>query len=144
MLLNKFDTFLGKLLETITTVALSATVIITFLQVVYRYVLQQPLSWSQEVLMICFVYGILFGSALAIKNSEHLTVDLFDDPPIWFSRILKTIEFIVVGVLIIVLLYYGYVLVMDNFASGQILGILPVKKAYVYMAVPIRACSKSL
>lgn len=137
MALNKIDSFLGKLLEIITTICLSATVVITLLQVVFRYVLQQPLSWSQEVLMVSFVYSILFGSALAIKNSEHLTVDLYDNISRGFSIVLKTLEFIVVGTMIIVLVYYGSILVMENFESGQILGLLPVKKAYVYLALPV-------
>lgn len=139
MVLNKMDSFFGKVLEVITTICLSATVILTFLQVIFRYVIQQPLSWSQELLMISFVYSILFGSALAIKNNEHLTVDLYDDISNIFSIILKTLEFIVVGTMIIILLYYGYILVMDNFESGQTLGILPLKKAYVYLAIPISA-----
>ncbi|MEC5423331.1 TRAP transporter small permease subunit [Virgibacillus sp. C22-A2] len=135
----KIDSLLGKLLEIITTICLSATVFITLLQVVFRYVIQQPLSWSQEVLMISFVYSILFGSALAIKNSEHLTVDLYENVSKLFSIVLKTLEFIVVGTMIVVLLYYGYILVMDNFKSGQIIGIFPVKKAYVYLALPVSA-----
>ncbi|MFC4557837.1 TRAP transporter small permease [Virgibacillus kekensis] len=139
MALNKIDSFLGKLLEIITTICLSVTVVVTFLQVIFRYVLQQPLSWSQEVLMISFVYSILFGAALAIKNREHLTVDLYDNVSKVFSSILKTLEFIVVGVVIGVLLYYGSILVIDNFQSGQIIGILPIKKAYVYLAVPVSA-----
>lgn len=139
MVLNKIDSFLGKLLEIITTLCLSATVIVTLLQVVFRYVLQQPLSWSQEVLMISFVYSVLFGSALAIKNGEHLTVDLYDNLSKLYSILLKTIEFFVVGVVIVVLLYYGFILVIDNFQSGQIIGILPIKQAYVYLAIPISA-----
>ncbi|WP_099159633.1 TRAP transporter small permease [Virgibacillus ndiopensis] len=137
MALSKIDSFLGKLLEIITTICLSAAVVVTLLQVVFRYVIQQPLSWSQEVLMVSFVYSILFGSALAIKNSEHLTVDLYDNLSNTFSIILKTLEFIVVGVMIVTLVYYGFILVMDNFESGQVLGILPVKKAYVYLALPV-------
>jgi TRAP-type transport system small permease protein len=139
MVFNKIDTFLGKLLEVIITVCLSVAVIVTFLQVLFRYVLQQPLSWSQEVLMISFVYSVLFGAALAIKNREHLTVDVLENAPGWFSKILNILEFVIVAIVIIVLMYFGYLLVMDNFESGQILGILPIKKAYVYLAIPLSA-----
>ncbi|MCF6411354.1 TRAP transporter small permease [Pseudalkalibacillus salsuginis] len=139
MVFNKIDAFLGKLLEVIITICLSATVVITFLQVIFRYVLKQPLSWSQEALMISFVYSVLFGAALAIKNRDHLTVDMLENAPKLLSKILEVLEFIVVGIVIVVLLYFGYLLVMDNFASGQVLGILPIQKAYVYLAVPLSA-----
>ncbi|WP_067725911.1 TRAP transporter small permease [Oceanobacillus damuensis] len=139
MTLKRLDAILGRLLEIIITACLGAVVIITFLQVLFRYVLQQPLTWSQEALMISFVYSVLFGAALAIKNNDHLKVDLFEKMPSLLRKLFMIVEFIVVGILIITLFYYGYLLVMSNLESGQILGILPIKKAYVYMAIPLSA-----
>lgn len=139
MLLSKIDTAITKFLEIITAVSLVIAVALTLIQVIYRYVLQQPLSWSQEVVMMAFVYSVLFGAALAIKNSDHLTVDLYEEIPKAFSVFLRILEFVVVGTMIVILLYFGYELVMANFRSGQILGILPIQKAYVYLAVPLSA-----
>lgn len=130
---------LGKVLQVLATVSLSLTVIITFLQVLFRYVFKSPISWSQEVLMISFVYSILFGAALAVKNKEHLTVDLFDNLSSIKEKILVVIEFIITGTVILILLYFGWELVRANFESGQIVGILPLKKAYVYLAIPLSA-----
>ena len=130
---------LGKVLQVLATVSLSITVIITFLQVLFRYVFKSPISWSQEVLMISFVYSILFGAALAVKNKEHLTVDLFDNLSSIKEKILVVIEFIVTGTVILILLYFGWELVRANLNSGQIVGILPLKKAYVYLAIPLSA-----
>lgn len=137
LVLNKIEYIVGKVLEVIVTVTLSITVILTLMQVVYRYVLQQPITWSQEALMISFVYSVLFGAALAIKNKEHLTVDLYENIPKLFSIFLQALEFIVVGTVIVVLGYYGYMLMMDNLQSGQTLASMPVKKAYIYAAIPI-------
>jgi len=130
---------LGKVLQVLATVSLSLTVIITFLQVLFRYVFKSPISWSQEVLMISFVYSILFGAALAVKNKEHLTVDLFDNLSSIKEKILVVIEFIITGTVILILLYFGWELVRANLESGQIVGILPLKKAYVYLAIPLSA-----
>lgn len=139
MSFKKIDDYLGRALEIIITICLSAVVIITFLQVVFRYVFKQPLGWSQEVLMVCFVYSVLFGAALAIKNSEHLQVNIFEKMPKMIEKVFKALEFTVVIVVIVCLLYFGFGLVMDNFDSGQVLGMVPIKKAYVYMAIPISA-----
>lgn len=130
---------LGKVLQLLATVSLSLTVIITFVQVLFRYVFKSPISWSQEVLMISFVYSILFGAALAVKNKEHLTVDLFDNLSSIKEKILVVIEFIITGTVILILLYFGWELVRANLESGQIVGILPLKKAYVYLAIPLSA-----
>ena len=135
--LKSLDNFIGKLLEVVITLCLGSVVIITFLQVIFRYVLDQPLTWSQEALMIAFVYSSLFGAALAIRNGDHLKVDLFEKVPKSINIVLKSIEFIIVGVLIVVLFLYGTELVQNNFKSGQTMSMLPLKMAYVYMALPI-------
>lgn len=136
---TKAEHLFTKLLEFIITVSLSITVLLTLLQVIYRYILQQPLPWSQEALMISFVYSVLFGAAIAIKNNEHLTVDLFENLSKPLTLFLYFLEFSVVGMVIIVLMYYGYILVMENLQSGQTFASLPIKKAYVYSAIPISA-----
>ena len=137
MLLKKIDFFIEKFLEFIITFCLSITVGLTLVQVIFRFVLKQSLSWSQEVVMISFVYSILFGAALAFKNSEHLTVDIFENAKGQVQKVLNILAYIVVLIMIIVFIYYGYMLVVDNLSSGQIIGFLPIKKGYVYMALPI-------
>ncbi|MGO4890240.1 TRAP transporter small permease [Anaerobacillus sp. MEB173] len=135
--MEKVDYFLGKILELLVSTFLAITVIVTFLQVFFRYVLKQPLGWSQEVLLISFVYCILFGAALCIKNKEHLQVDLLDNAPEWVKKLATILEFVVVGIIIVIFIYFGYQLVQANFSSGQIVGLLPIKYAYVYLSVPI-------
>lgn len=137
MLLKKIDSFIIKLLEFIITFCLSITVILTLGQVFYRFVLKQSLSWSQEVVMISFVYSILFGAALAFAKSEHLTVDVWENAKESMQKAFDIIAYFIVLVIIGVFFYYGMLLVSDNLKSGQIVGFLPIKKGYVYMALPI-------
>lgn len=87
--------------------------------------------------MISFVYSILFGAALAFRNSEHLTVDIFENAKAHVQKALNVLAYIVVLIMIVVFIYYGFTLVSDNLKSGQIIGFLPIKKGYVYMALPI-------
>ncbi|GLB60292.1 TRAP transporter small permease [Cytobacillus sp. NCCP-133] len=137
MLLKKIDYYIVKLLEIIITFCLSITVILTLAQVFYRFALKQSLSWSQEVVMISFVYSILFGAALAFEKSEHLTVDVWENAKVSIQKAFNVIAYIIVLVIIGVFFYYGMMLVSDNLKSGQIVGFLPIKKGYVYMALPI-------
>ncbi len=116
---------------------MTITVLTTFLQVFYRYVLKNPLPWSQEILMISFVYLVLFGAALAVKNKEHLKVEIFDKAPELVQKIFKAAEFVIMLIFIGVFVYYGTLLVIANFTSGTIVGFLPIKVAYVYMSIPI-------
>src|SRR5690625_680408 len=139
MIFKRLDDLLGKILEVIITLCLASVVIITLLQVFFRYVIQQPLTWSQEALMISFVYSVLFGAALAVKNDEHLKVDMFENLPKTIKKMLSVVQFIVVLLLIVALFYFGTQLVLSNLQSGQIVGMLPIKKAYVYLSLPLSA-----
>lgn len=129
--------YLGYTLEVLTCTFLAVTVLMTFVQVFYRFVLSTPLSWSQEVLMISFVWFVLFGAALSVKHKEHLKIDLLDRASPALKKIFKIAELLVIFVFIAVFVYYGIILVSDNLKSGQNVGFLPLKVAYVYLAIPI-------
>ncbi|WP_174614702.1 TRAP transporter small permease [Virgibacillus ihumii] len=135
--MQKLDALIEKLLEIIIVFCLSITVIITFLQVLLRYVFDISFGWSQEVLMISFIFSVFFGAALAVKNNEHLQVDILDNAPKKVKNVLKVLEMIVVGVMIVVFIIYGWRLVQNNFNAGTIIGVLPIKVAFVNMILPI-------
>jgi len=136
-MLNKLDNILSKILVIIMTVSLLLTVIITFLQVIFRYIFNISSPWTQELLMICFIYSIFFGAAILVYRKEHLVVDLFDNLSETKEKSLKTLEFIVAVFFLSVLIYFGMELVKQNLISGQTLGVLPFKQAYLYLAIPV-------
>lgn len=49
---------------------------IFMLQVFYRYVLNHPLSWSQEVAAILYVWIVCLGAATIVSEREHVTFSL--------------------------------------------------------------------
>lgn len=55
----------------------SLMIAIAFLQVVFRYVLQNALSWSEEACIFLFVWMSYVGMALAMRKDAHLRVDAF-------------------------------------------------------------------
>lgn len=71
-----------KILESIEKVLLHITsamfffiVILTLVQVFYRYVLNDALSWSSELTRIVFVWMTFLGSAVAINRGRHMRID---------------------------------------------------------------------
>jgi len=52
-------------------VALIATMFVSFLlQIVFRYVLNRPLGWSEEVTVLCWVWVILWGSSFIVADED--------------------------------------------------------------------------
>lgn len=46
------------------------------LQIFYRYVLNHPLSWTQEIAEILYVWIVCVGAATIVKEREHVTFSL--------------------------------------------------------------------
>ena len=67
--LNTFEVHAGA-------ICMGIMVVLLFLQVFSRYVMNRAISWTEEVAIIFFVLSIYFGSAAAIKRNQHLRLEL--------------------------------------------------------------------
>ncbi len=57
--------------------ALFAVMFGTFLlQIVMRYVVRQPLGWTIEVCMICFIWIVFWSCAFTLDEREHVSFGL--------------------------------------------------------------------
>lgn len=66
---------LDRLCEAISAALLAALVGITFLTVIYRYIIQSSLPWSYEILLGLLVYLTFFSGYLALRKGAHLRID---------------------------------------------------------------------
>jgi C4-dicarboxylate transporter, DctQ subunit len=46
------------------------------LQIVFRYVLNLPVAWTEEVCVIGWLWGILWGAGFVTRNSEDVRFDM--------------------------------------------------------------------
>ena len=72
------DRFLGPIRRSVevTIVTLFAVLTIAvFVQVVARYVFNQPPTWTEELARFCQVWIILLASSICIRKGSHLAVD---------------------------------------------------------------------
>ena len=62
--------------ELIASIAISIVVISAFYGVISRYILNNPVAWSNEVATIAFTWTVFLGAASAWKNDKHIHLDL--------------------------------------------------------------------
>ena len=62
--------------ELLASIAISIVVISAFYGVISRYVLNNPVAWSNEVATIAFTWTVFLGAAAAWKNNKHIHLDL--------------------------------------------------------------------
>ncbi|HGG06809.1 MAG TPA: TRAP transporter small permease [Aliiroseovarius sp.] len=61
--------------ETVIALILGLMTILTFINVILRYVFNSSLIWGLEVVLILFAWLVLFGVSYGVKVTAHLGVD---------------------------------------------------------------------
>ena len=54
-----------------------AEIVVLSLGVVYRYVLQTPLTWSDELASVLFLWLAMLGAVVAMQHGEHMRLTVF-------------------------------------------------------------------
>jgi len=58
-------------------VALIAIMFVSFiLQIAFRYVLNRPLGWTEEVTVLCWVWVVLWGAAFILSDHDEIRFDV--------------------------------------------------------------------
>jgi len=122
------------------TVLFAIILVAMFAQVVFRYVLGSPLSWSEEVSRYMFVWLCYLGAYVAILRNAHIGVDYVTSK---FSPAAVRLLNILLTLLIIATLgfvtYHGIFLTLDNISASW--WTVPfLSMSLPYAAVPVGAC----
>ena len=121
------------------TVGIFLVILLTvtvFSQVFFRYALQIPLAWSEELAMFLFQWLSFIGAAIAVRQSFHYGLDLLTKR---LSPRPKTITQIFSSVLIF---YISFLMIVKGYGMMQItrMQIYPVLQfsvSYAYLAILI-------
>ena len=105
-------------------------------QVFYRYVLEEPLPWTEELARYLFVWAAMLAAAVSVGRSDQFNIPLFAD--LLPARGRRGLEILAVA------LGLGFALVMVwngwAMASRMMIAVspvLPVSQGSVYLVIPI-------
>lgn len=133
--LNRFVNWIEKFICVVTFVVM---LILTFVNVVSRFVLHMSLSFSDEIVTTLFVLASLAGSSIAIKDGLHLGLDYITTKMspkaqgflFFLSNILGVIFWVIV-------LYYGIGMVQGEFTDHQVSARLGIPEWIYGMTIPV-------
>ena len=137
--------FLNIVCDAITSIAklfigslIGAIVVITLAAVWWRYVMNAPLAWPEQVSRIMFVWVTFVGAALLYRERLHVAVDmLILLLPQGGQRIAGWAIELVILIFNLILLIYGLKLSIDTL--DQTYGALDITPATFYFAAPVAA-----
>ena len=70
--LERLNDIVGILIEFPAALLVAAEVVVLLMGVIWRYVLQTPLVWSDELASILFLWLAMLGSIVALRRGEHM------------------------------------------------------------------------
>lgn len=81
--MNKKEGMFSRILLLVGSVFLIGMVLVVLTQIYYRFVLQKPLSWSEEIARGLFIWTAVIGAAIAMDEKLHTNLTVFFDkfPP---------------------------------------------------------------
>lgn len=124
--------------EGILATLLAFMTILTFLQVVLRYVFNSGLVWSLEATTYSFAALVLVGMSYGVRTKSHIAVDLVTrklPPPL--RRYVNFVAIIACVVYALLMLYGSFVLVERLFVLGNEARDIPAPKWLLTATLPL-------
>jgi len=136
--LTRFDQFLAKGEGWLLITLVVAMTVVVFLQVIYRYLLTQPLHWSEELARYVFVWISILGAALSVQRRGHFGMDFFFKMlPEKGRRCLIFLIYLLMGAVVLVILVEGIFLVQKT--AGQQSPAMEISMGWAYASLPAGA-----
>jgi TRAP-type C4-dicarboxylate transport system permease small subunit len=141
-LLKNINGIIGRILDALMVVLMSLMTVFIFLQVIYRYILKQPLSWSEELSRYLFSGVTLFGAVLLYRSNGHINMSLLKDL-IKIKPVQVAIDFIaglLTLVFLVIVIRYGFPMSFQILKLGVSSPSMPwLKMGYVFLLLPFAA-----
>lgn len=109
----------------------------TILGVITRYFFNLPLDWAEEFGRYAFIWLVFVGAAVATKQKKHIIIDaVLVVLPERARRVVAVVADVLSMVLMLVLVYYGWILMTF---TTQPTSTLKIPQYWVYLSVPFSA-----
>ena len=127
-----------KLVRSVMILLLGGMVVLIFAQVLFRYLLNHPLAWTEELSRHFMIWAALLGAAVAYRKKAHLGVDVL---VLQFgSRLQEAVAWFVHLMAILFsgfLVYFGIAIVRKT--MNQLSSALTIPMGYIYASIPVGA-----
>ena len=128
----------GKMEYFLVAVMIAIMAIVNFLQVIFRYVIEGSLPWSEELLRFLFVWSTFLGAGIGVRKGAHLGLTaIVDNLPLSLK---KFVTFVNYGVCIAfsgLIGYLGFSIASMQFAFNVRSSAMEIPMYWISMAIPV-------
>ena len=134
--MTKFIAGYYRLLNWLLVATVAILIIPVSLQIFSRYTALIPsYIWTEEMARFFFIWMIMIGSMVGIRDSAHFDVDLWPELKPRANALLRLIAHVFVLVMALVFLWYGIKFVQFGWSQTSELADLPM--AWIFVAWPV-------
>jgi TRAP-type C4-dicarboxylate transport system permease small subunit len=134
--MDRYIKYMNNGIKYFLNAVLVVLVIAVFLQVVFRFILNQPLAWTEEMARYCLIWITFLGAAFAMSSRAHIGmeffVNLFSLPVRKILYVIATIASLVFFLLMVV---EGYDLAARS--MSQLSPVLRIPMGAIYAVIPL-------
>lgn len=135
-LYSKINNFIWRILEEATFVFFCIMLILAIAQILFRYVFNISVPWTEEVARWVFVWQIFLGSSLMLREQGHLKITMVRD--MLPGKVQKVVDLVMslLGLIFIIGIFFGSLQMIES-VENVTAGSFNLSVKYMYLAMPI-------
>lgn len=115
---------------------LTCMFILGMMQIISRFIIKSPISWSEVMLTYMFIWSSFIGASVAVDEKSHFAVDIFVKRlPDGFQHTIEIFVNFLILVFAAFVVYKGMYLVLSN--RDQLMSAMPFSMSWPYLALPV-------
>lgn len=132
-LLRKFSAFFETAIKISIILSMGGIVAFVNLAVFFRYALDSPLTWTNEISSYLLVYSVLFGACVALRHNQFVKVEaLLNAMPARPRKVVITISQVLIVLFLAVCISSPSLLIKKAIITKTISPALGIPMAHLY------------
>lgn len=133
-----FVSVIERVCEFVVIIGLVMVILLIAVQVIGRYVLANPVSWSEELARYVFIWTTIFGASLALRRFQLIGATFFVEKiPVRYQKWCRAMGLLLITGFIFIFIRYGIVLLNVAKKGNTISPALTIPMYYVYYIFPV-------
>lgn len=130
--------FLKNFEEYLSALLLACMVILIFMQIVFRFLLNLPLRWTEESARYSMILLIYLSACSGVKKEKHIRIEAIHDAlPQKAAFVYWLFSNVIWFVFNTVMIYFGIKMALHIYSTGQVSPVLHVSMGLLYMVIPV-------
>lgn len=134
--MNKLVDYMNWGIKHILNLLMALLVVVVFLQVIFRFALDSPLAWTEELARYSLIWLTFLGAAYAMSSKAHIGMEFFVN---LFNLSIRKALYIIATfaslLFFLLMVIEGYDLAMQG--MSQLSPVLRIPMGMIYMVIPV-------